>query len=259
MSRRTPPIIMQRLNGGSIVIMVIQVLFLSLICHYQNVNAHLIDAYEQAMQDWDISLNCGSWNQGPSLLFPLSKSAVDARIPDTRTNKRGFWRKNSVKCKLSMFTNGTFSLAPSDDYGTPPVLPLRGKWILRPNPYCITDRHFDELELAAYPRVQKKVTTKKLANNASQVEEQVLQEIRVKLYCHISGRYGTSAIRNLCRYRDGKIMGRISRGSLLWDTVHSFPKELPWWRKRRIGATFQGRPHTTSISDGKDEEYSLEE
>lgn len=220
--------------------------FLLSSCSFKNADAHLLSAYELAIQNWDLTLNCGNWKEGPELLFPLRKSAIEAGIEHDDSNSTNkFWRKKSITCDLSLFTNGTFALKPKDTFRAPTntqvpptSMPLRGKWMLRHNPYCITDRHYDELELACFPRVQRKISK----SDGSQTEDQIMQEVRIKLKCRVKGRYSSSAIRNFCGYSQGKSMGRISCGTLLWDVVQSSTGEIPWWKRRQIGATFMGRP-----------------
>jgi len=229
----------------------IQLLFLLSLCAVKNCNARLIDGYEQVVQNWDVCLNCRDGEA--NILFPLSKESMEKGVKtesDSSSSKIGLWRRKSLKCHLALFPNGTFSLKPKDRMAMDlsddeqavscPYMPLRGEWSLRPNPYCITDRHFDELELESYPRVQKRVC--KIQSDQEGTVEQLMQEVRIKLACHVSGRYGTAAIRNVCGYPHGKRMGRLTRGTLLWNVIESPLEKLPWWKRRRVQATFSGRP-----------------
>jgi len=222
-----------------------------LLCTVKNCNARLIDGYEQVVQNWDISLNCRDGETHN--LFPLSKESMERGMKTDSGSSSSiisFWRRKSLKCHLALFPNGTFSLKPKDHVEMDlsdgeqvvscPYMPLRGEWSLRPNPYCITDRHFDELELESYPRVQKRVSN--IQSDQEGTVEQLLQEVHIKLACHVSGRYGTAAIRSVCGYPHGKRMGRLTRGTLLWNVVESPLENLPWWKRRRVGATFSGRP-----------------
>jgi len=256
--------ISKRRHGSSFLSFIQLLLLLSVSCLVKNCNARLIDAYEQVVQDWDVSLNYRG--DEPNILFPLSEEAIEKGMKSDDyllSAKIGVLRRKSLKCHLSLFPNGTFSLKPKeqDIMGVSsegqqqevpcPHLPLRGEWSLRPNPYCITDRHFDELELETYPRVQKKKLYRNMQSDEQAVEEQILQEVHIKLSCHVSGRYGTAAIRNVCGYPHGKRMGRLTRGTLLRNVVESPFEKLPWWKRRRVGATFSGRPKRSLGNDRK--------
>eukprot|EP00978_Attheya_sp_CCMP212_P026605 scaffold87877_cov45-Attheya_sp.AAC.1 len=63
---------------------------------------------------------------------------------------------------------------------------MRGRWKLVPNPYCITDRQYDELTLYSHPRVQ-----------FNWFGDTILKRARLELRCRIWGRYGAKSIRSL--------------------------------------------------------------
>jgi hypothetical protein len=73
------------------------------------------------------------------------------------------------ECKLSLFSNGTFEIVPprvddetsssSSSLSSSNLLAVHGKWKVQRNPYCVTDRFFDQVRLESYPRVQSTTTT----------------------------------------------------------------------------------------------------
>lgn len=87
---------------------------------------------------------------------------------------RHFWksvrqsltRNQRHDCRLTIYPNGTFCFQPIDNYYPAMVittnfdqtcLPIHGQWKVRTNPYCVTDRFYDVLELTSYPRIQRHV------------------------------------------------------------------------------------------------------
>jgi len=108
--------------------------------------------------------------------------------------------------------------------------PLKGEWYLTPNPYCVTDRHFDTILLVSEPRMRRRrfSTTEKAT---------------IELRCKLWGRYGVGAIRKKFGLKHGRMQGRITHGTV---TIHrerikmgtSGKKMLP---TREIVGTFCGR------------------
>jgi hypothetical protein len=206
------------------------------------VDSKSLNAYEQAIGDWKVELSC-SRKTSETLLFPLTKSAATSlEQPVARDAEKApsCWKRGRVDCRLSIFTNGTFVLAPySCKDGTEEVplslqhLPVRGTWELFPNPYCITDRYYDQLTLKSYPRVKKRG------------DNEILQTAQMRLDCHVCGRYGSGAVRKFLGKPVGRIGSRMNQGTLVWEIQQDGQrkeKKLPWWRKRRVCATFTGRP-----------------
>lgn len=149
-------------------------------------------------------------------------------------------KRKRVQCHLDIFPNGTFCIDTSEDR-----MPVRGEWRLNPNPYCITDRQYDQLVLESYPRVQKRIT----ADN-----EEVLQRVRLQLQCRVWGRYGSDPIRRIMGYQTGRSMARMTHGTLLWKVQESQQINLPRWKARRICATFTARPIIEAIPQHDDPE-----
>ncbi|KAL3791314.1 hypothetical protein HJC23_006043 [Cyclotella cryptica] len=115
---------------------------------------------------------------------------------------------------------------------------LRGEWFLTPNPYCVTDRHYDTLTLISEPRIRR-------ANFRQGV---VTEMAKVELRCKLWGRYGVGAVRNKLGLAHGREMGRITHGTVMVVREYAnenrsrlddgnLSKESP---RREIIATFTG-------------------
>ncbi|EJK75051.1 hypothetical protein THAOC_03239 [Thalassiosira oceanica] len=107
--------------------------------------SQLLSAYDQAYGRWRATLRKGffrrhwSNNEGDlQLLFPANNNST-AQAADLARQP-----VSSVTCDLSLERNGRFCLALS---GSTAAHPLRGEYYLTPNPYCVTDRWYDELAL----------------------------------------------------------------------------------------------------------------
>jgi hypothetical protein len=199
-------------------------------------DARVLDTYELAVGEWKFTLR-GRFD--PSLLFPTTSVGSHRTIRPLQTKRRP-WGSN-LECTLSILEDGTFSVVPKD-YKTG-RMPLRGKWKSLPNPYCITDRSFDQLTLESYPRVQKQ--------RLSWSEEKELQTVALVLQCRMSGHYNAGGIFH--KLRPNYARGRLTHGTLRWDKKEvKDGVELPWWRKRRaIVASFSAlRPSNQPETDG---------
>ena len=113
--------------------------------------------------------------------------------------------------------------------------PLKGEWYLTPNPYCVTDRHYDTLTLIAEPRIRR-----------AHCSEGMITEIaRIELRCKLWGRYGVGAVRNKLGLRHGREMGRISHGTVLvireYENANSVNGDTKKSSRREVIASFSGR------------------
>ena len=181
-------------------------LFMSL-CFVSTSSRAALTAREQALGDWDLTIKTtGKKLREMQAIFPLS-------IVTTR-----------IDCRLSLFPNGTFKIIPKDDED----LPVSGRWELGRNPYCPTDRFYDDLLLESYPRVFKR-----------RGEGQVLKRLGFQFKCRIYGRYNAH---DRCR-------SRMNHGMLLRkDYLSDPPKTLfGWWKQRPVCATFTGKPIDSEV------------
>lgn len=181
----------------------------------------------------------------------------------------------SVSCILNLEKNGKFSLSlveESDEEGngygksapdkkdrdpshnTPPSpqchptsinhQPLRGEWYLTPNPYCVTDRHYDELLLVSEPRMRRRSNT--------------IEKARVELRCQVWGRYGAGAVRKKIGLNHGRIRGRMNHGTIVIvkedveDRIGSERKGRKFPTTREVVGTFGGNAIVDIQSLGED-------
>lgn len=156
-------------------------------------------------------------------------------------------------------------------------LHLHGRWKVDPNPYCVTDRFYDHLLLEGYPRVQKLVPTAAKRSSPHLLspnhtpEPLLLQQVAIQLSCRIWGRYYRQKRQyQQCRrhkttspQQHAKLfsLAHMTHGSLLWqghyyDQQHQneetkekqYPKRIPWWKQRRVAATFSGKLWSSSAA-----------
>lgn len=122
---------------------------------------------------------------------------------------------------------------------------LRGEWFLTPNPYCVTDRHYDELLLVSEPRIRRSSTVEKA---------------RVELRCQVWGRYGAGAVRRKLGIKHGRVRGRMTHGSIVIvkeQSLDVYETERGKERKktstattREVVGTFAGRAVDSAPLDG---------
>jgi len=123
--------------------------------------------------------------------------------------------------------------------------PLAGEWFLTPNPYCVTDRHYDELLLVSEPRIRRSSTVEKA---------------RVELRCQVWGRYGAGAVRRNLGMKHGRVRGRMTHGSIVIvkqqsPDVHEIGtgkerKKASTATTREVVGTFTGRAVDSALLDG---------
>jgi len=100
------------------------------------------------------------------------------------------------------YSTDTASLRKNNSTSSSIHQPLKGEWYLAPNPYCITDRHFDTLLLVSEPRIRK------LRRSA------IIEKATVELRCKIWGRYGVGAVRKKLGLKHGRAQGRMTHGTV---------------------------------------------
>ena len=119
--------------------------------------------------------------------------------------------KRRLNCELLLDDDGTFVLNPPSDLGNnesrsevseTSYLPLRGHWMLKANPYCVTDRHYDELTLVSDSKVRYGG------------DERNKEKITMELHCKVWGRFSSNSIRYLLKHARGKDAGRLTHGTL---------------------------------------------
>jgi hypothetical protein len=111
---------------------------------------------------------------------------------------------------------------------------VHGRWTLETNPYCVTDRFYDQLVLEAYPRLQTKLV---------EDEEMIMQKVNIILQCRLSGHF--TAGRLHFKDRQNYAKGKISHGVLFLERDGNETKKH-WWHQPRIAASFSARRLITS-------------
>mmetsp|Transcript_1975 Transcript_1975/g.2767 ORF Transcript_1975/g.2767 Transcript_1975/m.2767 type:complete len:186 (+) Transcript_1975:104-661(+) len=171
-----------------------------------SISSDALPGHHDPLVDWDINIHTKRGKLGGEpiyhAVFPSESSAQKAR--------------RSFDCRLALHQNKTFSLTPKDTT----IMPIHGRWKLGKNPYCPTDRFYDDLLLTSYPRVQKR-------------QDIELQRVVFQFKCRIYGRY----------YDEQR--AKISHGTLLWKDKSSKDEKKSLrnrWEKSRVCATFLGRP-----------------
>lgn len=223
-------------------------IILTLLVHvHVHVDGHLQTAFEQVVGRWNVQLHMmqsekffqtfvftPSLHNSNNFIEKDSISQMDfKKIPYTN-NKRTLNEKNQklpqkgssslLQCILNIHPNGTFTLLPDqqqqyDDYQSKyimnsPAAVVHGYWTLLPNPYCVTDRQYDDLYMVSLPRVKigktddRKISPRSLSSQRRsllpwsrrshapppiQVRAHAILEFRSRVW----GRYSSQAIRNL--------------------------------------------------------------
>ena len=115
--------------------------------------------------------------------------------------------------------------------------PLRGIWKLNPNPYCVTDRQFDELTLKSIPKVRVRINPRD-----NEEEEKVVtcrEKIMIELNCNVWGRFGSNPIRHFLKRPRGKDAGRLTHGtmSIVKTTASSTRSSRSWMSEKSVEST----------------------
>jgi hypothetical protein len=202
--------------------------FLLVLCNCTCTDGRVLSSQQLAVGEWNVTLR-GGWLFDPSSIFPTetpsSSSQREQRFP-----KRRPWG-SSLDCTCSLCDDGTFYLTPMETSSH--KLALRGRWKIFSNPYCITDRFYDQLSMHSYPR--------------QQIQQGIsFDTMEVSLHCRLWGRYSR---------KDKPRRGRLTHGSLA--ITHS--SKRPWWKlpNRSVLASFSAfRSSRESIKEGwEDKKY----
>lgn len=204
-------------------------------------SARKIDSQDLLIGDWNTTLRCSrAWYKAE--LFPPRVIVSDDGAPSAKLkeqSRRWEWPRK-FQCKLSLYPNGTFGLEPSapdatvsDDTKPQQLLPVRGRWTLDPNPYCVTDRFYDQVVLDLYPRAQKKVVGGR---------EEVLQTVSMQIQCRLSGHFSAGKLRCLRDCSPFYARGKLSHGVLVLDRHTRDEDDRRRGKRRpRIAASFTAK------------------
>lgn len=204
--------------------------FLLFLFSYARTDARVLSSEQLAVGEWNVTIRSG-WLFDPSSIFPMitsSPSSFEKQEPIFP--KRRPWG-SSVDCTCSICDDGTFYLTPVD--APSDILALRGRWKVLSNPYCITDRFYDQLTMHSYPRERTK-------------QGIGVDTMEFCLNCRLWGRYS----------RQDKVRrGRLTHGSLtISRSSKSSRSKLP---NRSLLASFSAfRSSRESTKAGwEDKEY----
>mmetsp|Transcript_8615 Transcript_8615/g.21199 ORF Transcript_8615/g.21199 Transcript_8615/m.21199 type:complete len:319 (+) Transcript_8615:152-1108(+) len=197
--------------------------------------------------------------------------------------KRKRWG-SSLDCKLSLASDGTFVLTPKQvtttvaqdvdnsrdtttgvtptiperfanmfrKYNTqtrtpePGVLDLRGSWKVLANPYCVTDRFYDQVSITADPRQRVFRPERRETSEGSGTttfddgtEDRVLRTVQWTMNCRVWGRHTGTGHRQLPGRR-GINPYRMTHGTLAVRDLCTEGDDSPWWRRfcRPVVASF---------------------
>jgi hypothetical protein len=221
-------------------------------------SASAIDGFNLAVGEWDVALR-GGWNLDATNIFPVAEQprsllSLDptklfsdkSRAPAPLPLKRRPWGKE-LDCTLVISADGTFEIHPQSvkSNSNSRRMPIRGKWNVLNNPYCATDRLYDQLTMQSYPRVQ----------TSKSEPQQYLQTVGMTLHCRMWGRFNTGGIFRQWRQYGGK----LTHGTCVWREYDVSPEaKLSWWRVRRpVVASFSALRPKKQPSDHGGEDESL--
>ena len=210
----------------------------------------VLDAHDLAVGDWDVKVRCGSDFYSTLLFPPLRPRNKDDNNDYDKTKRMlsrmvqlpplPFVQTKSFSCQLSLYPNGTFALRPKDCSSRNDkrnllssssttsnklqetkatedrLLSLQGRWKVNPNPYCITDRFYDELHLQSYPRTLTESQTPPEGQVRKQQSQQ-RQRLSLQLHCRLCGRYASAGLWRSLRGETDKT-ARLTRGLLVWNS-----------------------------------------
>ena len=142
-----------------------------------------------------------------------------------------------MECQLCLNPDGTFVLHPPSPFDLQTTnanavqrLLLKGFWKLRQNPYCVTDRHYDELSLVSYPKVRLHFSLQGKYTNPKPkgINGWVLGRdmITLEMRCKVWGRYGSNTVCRLLRYPLARDASRMTHG-ILSITKTTTPNDVP--------------------------------
>ncbi len=183
------------------------------------IQGQLLHPFDLVVGQWDVNLHRRDVHLLESIVFPpISCSKQDYCLSNSAEKESKGWdkhKKSKLQCKLILDKDGTFSLQPPIDLcyaRTDGMLyhldrtPLKGRWELRPNPYCVTDRQYDELTLISNPKTRYNINSK--------MSKDVEEVVTLEMNCKVWGRFGSNTIRHLLKRPRGRDAAKMTHGSL---------------------------------------------
>ena len=184
-----------------------------------------LDADTAAIGEWNLRLQ----SHALEWVFPDMVSTAES-TPLSNVHPLSLWRRQILAsqpcdCHLSLFSNGTFALSPCEKLeatstgttatSTPSKLRMHGQWKAANNPYCATDRFYQNIQLRSYPRHQRQ-------RNADQVGGKPAFANRHQMiqYGRLQGHFSRQ---HQYRITHGKILYQPSNASTVWWALQQRP------------------------------------
>lgn len=188
-----------------------------------SVRAEDSSSLQKVLGEWEVKMRVLGSRKARSTLFPSKSNAL---LPP----------QSRLKCTLTLLPNGEFVLRPltriASEGDAEDVLPIRGKWVFQKNPYCATDRFYDEITLQSFARVLKR------RGESDEPEDEILQRLSFQLKCRVYGRLTDQSSSSRIRLTHGSVLRK--------DELGEKPNNLlGWWRQRKVCGTFTGKPTAT--------------
>lgn len=168
---------------------------------------------------WGASLDCilSLASDGTFVLTPKQAGTTDE--DDSSSSSR---KKEDITTNYRMLTKGGKRTEKMRG-----VLDLRGSWNVLANPYCVTDRLYDQVSFTSYPR--QKIATKQGRSTSVAAEERVSRTVQLTMNCRMWGRHN--------RQVQGR---RARRYRMTHGTIVCRDHDVPWWKQfhRPVLASF---------------------
>lgn len=198
----------------------------------------MLDSNELFVGKWDVHLHCPT-HRFHSQLFPPQQEQVTATQKQQHPLSP-FRLGRNFPCRLHIYSNGTFHFQPSayKNNQNQPTMDIRGLWKVHSNPYCVTDRFYDEIVLTSYARVQKEIAT-----------HTILQKGKIRMQCRLTGHFSPGRWMGGSRRPYGK--GLLTRGVVIWeDWANKADKRQNHHRQphRSVCASFSARRWIPSLA-----------
>lgn len=235
--------------------------------HFQ-ADARPMNSIQLASGEWDVSIFWSRIDA--SRIFPSvsAQRSFFSKKRTTRTKsemiipsvKRRPWGTYSLDCILSLAPDGTFILAPKKiikyssyssnrkvkehismedcDMSTiekkskssTGVMYMHGCWNVLANPYCLTDRRYDEVSLISYPR--QRIKKSGAATDNPEEEERVPpRTVQMTMNCRLWGRHGRQPQQSNRQEINGEqtsCCGKMTHGTIVWK---EHGQGVPWWKQ----------------------------
>ena len=184
-----------------------------------SVYPQLLHPVDHVTGSWNVNLSRKDRKLLDIMVFPPQSCTIPTS-ETISTSRRSKSRRKSLNCELILEANGTFTLNPPIDEAEESIqnkngvfskinrLPLKGQWKLNPNPYCVTDRQYDELTLISSPK------TRFCSSGHDSGNSYATERVTLEMHCKVWGRFSSNTIRALMKLPRARDAGRLTHGTL---------------------------------------------